>query len=397
MKPRLTVFSEVQSGNLGDQALARSLFGLLSPYFEMTFAAFGNPPAAGPSVPMGTRPPLLRAASRLAAALPGHAVHRVKWHLSGPAHRYRERCAELIDGSALVLVGGGQLLKNNRGLFCDRLAEIARAARRHSVPVGLVGVGADSGMNPVAWRMAGRLLRTSRFILARDAMSQDRIVRNSRPVVTPLVVPDLAFALDHRCSRKSLGIGSRMLAVNVMSLVYFQDPGRRAGRVPFQRLREGLGELVRLARTEGFVCTLFTTDPPSDRHSAEAVRRALAAHDGLEVDVFHPPSLEALLVFLSGVDHVVAMRMHAGILAYVAGCNVVGVHWDDKVRGVWSAAGESERVIDIGQLLGRGSGAALFRRLVNLPGPSQERRETLADAVRTGVEAPVFRALTSLP
>jgi len=102
---------------------------------------------------------------------------------------------------------------------------------------------------------------------------------------------------------------------------------------------------------------------------------------GLDLEVFHPGDLDDLMSFLGIVKNVVASRLHAGILSFVSGCNLVCMNWDDKVAGVWAVVGQADRVIEVSGFSDTIWAKAILSKLNVLKAPSQTELKDLADTV----------------
>src|SRR5690554_3613390 len=170
-KPVAVVVSENASRNLGDQAIAGALNDLLSPFYTVKFLPFSTVSSHRKNVPQSNwcKPHIL--SRKFSGFIPPHIKARIRWYVLGERARYREVCLKEVKGADLVVVGGGQLIKNNVSLFCDRLLVLNKILKVLDVPSVLLGVGVDDKMNALTWWLVGGFLRRSKLLLFRDSES----------------------------------------------------------------------------------------------------------------------------------------------------------------------------------------------------------------------------------
>lgn len=383
MKLTVTIISECSSGNLGDQAISRSLAAILLPRFEVRLVPFCqlDRSSTNSAVPRETESrSALRRASRI---VPPKLKARIRWYLLGERKRFEQYYRRSIEDSALVVIGGGQLIRNNIALFCDRLALLGKLGSDLKVPYALVGVGVDRNMGKVTWRLAGVLVRRCSFAILRDEMSRQRMRQNIKCAPECSVLPDLAFALKNPAAantnrRISLGI-------NIMNFDVMLGEVNPSLKGDAMAIIARYCAIVKCADRAGSSITLFTSGSPDDFREAQRVKSVVLAQTGIEVPVFHPESLDALLEFLVDVRDVLATRMHAGILAYISGCNPVCLNWNDKVHGVWSAIGQEVRVFEIEDFVADEVGVTFLEKLQHICPPSPKALVELSGNIRMGV------------
>jgi len=244
----------------------------------------------------------------------------------GPARAGRARASwrrrvERLFGTGPALLGGGTLI-NRVPEWLDEYRHLKRAARR-PVPVFSPGVA-----NPAYWsRTAGwRDMRSAwREALAdlpevgvRGPISKrllDEVgVRNVRVTGDPALV-------FHRRPRQAAG-GFRRIAMNV---------GRAGGQVwgDEDRLIAVLVATARCLTASGFDVRVFPVwdrDEPACREVAVAAGLPPGSVDALLLDP------DAFIDYLHGFDVVVAVKLHAAVLAAAAGVPFVAVEYRPKVR-----------------------------------------------------------------
>ncbi|MFP1683033.1 polysaccharide pyruvyl transferase family protein [Alloalcanivorax sp. C16-1] len=393
MKPIALIVSEHESSNLGDQAIARSLESLLSRRFDVRFLSFGGRCRSSSQVALSFYKRKLSFFRWLAKIFSPKIKARIRWYILGGRRGFRNYCMSPIRESSIVIVGGGQLVKNNVALFCDRLSVIDGVARDFNVSVALVGVGVDQKMNVLTWGLARGLIKNSEFIMARDDISRRRILRNSDYSGRCLTLPDAAFALDNPGFSASKQRSRLSAGINIMSgsaLLYGKSADACFSQLNISRR---YCQIVKDMYEEGISCVIFTSGSPEDLVEAENVKKIIFNEAGFDVPVFHPQSLDELLAFLSTVYHVVAARMHVGILSYISGCNPVCINWDDKVYGVWSAVGQENRVVELDYFLKNESKDNFIKKIHSLKAPSFQDVCDLRTKVRLEIIKEFDRAL----
>jgi polysaccharide pyruvyl transferase WcaK-like protein len=379
---KVVVISECTSSNLGDQAIAQALSKILSDTCDVRLVSFSHPAVLEsrelePAVL--SRGSLKRWAVRL---LPAKAKARMQWYLLGGRGLYREWFNQSIKGCDVVLIGGGQLIKNNIALFTERIHAIVKIAKKHDKRWGFVGVGVDKSMNYLNWLLVKQALRGSGLILVRDELSKRRIegsVRSSAPCST---APDLVFGLDNPYRKASLSQRRYDFALNIMSHKAMLSDGTLQLH---SDLDVSYCDFASQVIAANLSCVLFTSGCIEDLEEMRRVRSAIKDLVGIELDVFHPISSDDLMRFLADVKDVIAFRMHAGILSYVSGCNVVCANWNDKIAGVWAVIGQADRVIEMSQFLEGLWPDVAFMKLNGFDAPTDAMLQDLAKTVWTEV------------
>jgi polysaccharide pyruvyl transferase WcaK-like protein len=317
--------------------------------------------------------------------VPPKVKARVRWYLLGEQRQYKKYCVRSIEGSAFVFIGGGQLVKNNISLFCDRLCILGKILKARNIPYAFIGVGIDGKMSTLTWYLTRDLIKRSKFLAVRDTLSQKRIKDNVKHIEKCHVLPDLAFALENPALKYKKKSRKISIGINVMSIsALLGSMGKDIRICPSDIVRSYCKIIMHALETDSF-CVLFTSGSADDLREAKNIRLAILEETGIEVSVFHPENLDELLEFLVGVRDVFAARMHVGILAYISGCNPVCINWDDKVLGVWSAVGQEDRVIELAGLADDSYSTDLFEKLRCLTPPSCDTLNQLTETVRKNV------------
>jgi len=378
MKPKVAIVCECLSANLGDQAIARSLSNIMSSYYDVKLVSFGRLPVKRLQKDDQVAADRLSVKRRIGRLLPNTIKSRIKWYVLGGRRVYESYFGNAINDCELVIVGGGQLIKNNVALFSDRIDSVWRITRRNRVSLSFVGVGVDRSMKPLNWRLVQRALQQSEQILVRDDSSRHRIEANVKIAVPCSVVPDLVFGLANPHAEPKFDQRRYSYALNIMSLrIMLSDDASEF----VSGMESSYCDLAAQIIAADMNCILFTSGSAEDLQEMQRMHGVIKDRVGLDLEVFHPGDLDDLMSFLGIVKNVVASRLHAGILSFVSGCNLVCINWDDKVAGVWAVVGQADRVIEVSGFSDTIWAKAILSKLNVLNAPSQTELKDLADTV----------------
>ncbi|MDG1709411.1 MAG: polysaccharide pyruvyl transferase family protein, partial [Emcibacteraceae bacterium] len=287
MKPLISVISECHSDNLGDQAIARSISEILLPYYRVSTTSFSRMTSSSTDS-FGTTGAAVRKlkALRFIRAVPPRTKARVRWHLLHEKAKFARHYGSAIERSDLVILGGGQLIKNNVTLFCEKLALISKLSASQSIPFALVGVGVDRKMEEKNWRIIENTIDSATFIILRDEMSRGRVNAAFKGVGDLAVLPDLAFALTNPNFSRPAEDRGIALAVNVMDLASMVQPVNSSGECDIEKLVGFFCNVVEAARKNVASITLFTSGAANDLSAANEVRKRIYLQIGIDLPIF---------------------------------------------------------------------------------------------------------------
>lgn len=308
-KPRLLLAGAVGS-NLGDEAIARALRDALQGDFEVQVTN------ATPGLGLPSDLPFVALDRRSAAGW------RRLWRAIGEAD--------------IVVLGGGTLLQDAQGLsmasgMLAYLRQVVALTRLRRKPVVLGLVGMDPVSTPLGRRYARAVVRAARHVSVRDPASAERIVSLVPTVADRLVVgADPAFCY-HPPDGAPEGPGPDEGEEAVFALVrenLDDDP-----------LVDAFAALATHLAGAGWTVVLAAMDV-RDEEEAELYRRLLDRLDPATRSqvraLDRKAGLDRTARALRSADLVVAMRLHAGILA--AGfAPVVGVSRAAKTDAVFAS------------------------------------------------------------
>lgn len=227
-----------------------------------------------------------------------------------------------------------------------RLLAWSMAARRQRKPVAYFGVGVDQLLTRAGRRLCAAALAQAQLRVLRDAGSLTAL-RALGFDEDCGVCPDPAFYL--RAPDATAGATEPPFAV--MSPIARQAwPG--ASDETYAAYLQSLSAAADLLQQRGlevrFVCSQTRMDPPLVSRVQAAMRSDAGA-----TRVITPDSVDGYLRAVQGARVVVASRLHALILALVAGTPVVGVSYARKVTQQMADAGLADCCIELATLDGR--------------------------------------------
>lgn len=393
MKPKISIIGEHQSKNIGDQAISAALVKMLADLFDVNLVALGAGQRKQPhALAIAADAPLidLRAVIRL---IPVKLRARVRWYILGERRRFSDSIKLSTLDSTLLIVGGGQLVKNNIALFCDRISTINVISKGNNLQCIVLGVGVDRRMSAFTWWLVSDLLRRSQIVLVRDERSRNRIEDSLDVNVKCRTCPDLVFSLSNPHVDFTEQFRSDVFALNVMCCTVMLGSNYNSKHMTVESIRESFIGLAENALANGKTVVLFTSGSREDLAEACRVKDAIQEKLNLSLEIFHPPDLDALLMFLSRLRFVFASRMHVGILSYISGCNPVCMNWDDKVLGVWSLVSEEARVLELKDMISDDFASLVALRFSIVTPPSRDVLLELAKVVKLEVCTEVERAI----
>lgn len=256
----------------------------------------------------------------------------------------------------LLIIGGGALLMDtfrNQALLYTGIARLARLA---GVPVVYHAVGAG----PIETGLGRWLIRASAnqaaSVSVRDSESQAllRSIGVRKPIQ---VVADPAFGLKGEAGADEgrgdspllpprrdgwLRVGISALPCYYPGLASDGDPARYRAYV------EGMRQLAQgILAAEGAEVVFFGTKYPQDVETAREILDGLqdGVQDGRVQLLDRELSPQALIRLMHELDVLIATRLHALILATVAGTPSLGIAYRSKVRAIFEDNGRGQWVV----------------------------------------------------
>lgn len=356
VRPSIRLFNVKYSPNLGD--------GLLSEALEHALHELGAAEEETVSVDLAARTAygaggtarsfVLKALSAFpddlrqrAIRIPLHLMLRQKW-----LPHYEAK----LGAADAVVIGGGNLLTDMDLNFPVKIAAVLKLAGARNVPVAIYGVGVSGDWSAEGLRLMRDALRKARpcYVSVRDRASQEnfdrlfseaagtraKLVRDPGLLVSRYVEPGSG---GNTVPRVGICITSA-IAVRYHSDVQISDAD----------LETWYARLCGALTGRGYVVDVFTNGSPEDEEFLDGLFSRLADASGERIHRKRLNVPAELAVFASGLDLLIAHRMHALIAAYSYGVPIFALRWDRKVDAFMESVGRSDCIAstDLGILDG---------------------------------------------
>lgn len=232
------------------------------------------------------------------------------------------------------IVGGGGLVKDTTAIGGVELALIGiPIARALGVPVVLYGVGVGVVRNPEGWEYVRRILAETEAVFVRDADSKRRLLAAGVPARLVLNGVDVLFGAALPPQHDGRGEGPPTIGLSLpdsyLREITINDPelGHSFLRTLVGTLNAELGPRRARLRLLG----LHEDDECRDLRVLRHVARYLGGT--IEVDAIDASQMSPAdaLELYEGLDLLVGMRLHAIVLAVLAGVPFVALSCDAKV------------------------------------------------------------------
>lgn len=332
-KRTILVINEGLSQNIGDQAIQVAIEGLLKDRYH-TSHAFLSVHKIEKSSPKKTT------ANSNTRFMPPKMKAHIRWKLLGGRENAKSYYENKIVNADAVIIGGGQLIKNNVSLFCERINLIGEICRKHNKPYGFIGVGVDEYLGILSRARTKKFLKDAKFISVRDDRSRERLQKILGTKTPVEVAPDLAFFLPReKADDKKTHIG-----INILPYDIFIKSCPDYAHISFDDYSRFWAETARVASSYFDNVSLFTTGSDGDLWCTEKISGIVMEIYGIDLDIYHPGNIDELNNIFDHLSHSIVSRMHAGIIGYTRGVSPLCLNWDDKIIGCWESVGQRERV-----------------------------------------------------
>ena len=357
---KVLICGECYSTNLGDGLIAESLQHLLA---EMSFVETadlldisgrqgfaGDDTAINHSYILNSMKLVHR---KLFSRVSAYAM-LVNWLLNRVWMRSGRRRADLLAKLSrydFLIIGGGQLLRDNRLGFPTRLATIVEAAVQLERPVAFFSVGVGQ-----YWTGAGRYFfrkaLTPPNVLSIDCRDVNSVERLEREI--PLLQGKVGETIDAVLARPNYDQepvrvdDSVGLCIMATTVIHWTDSNHVF--CDEQKAIEFWVRLIEALSERGLKVKLFTNGSRIDHAFATEVERKAIGIDGLNKDPMllpRPTRPDKLVELISSFESIVAFRLHASIAAFILGVPSVALSWDDKVRQFMEYSGQLDRYVEI--------------------------------------------------
>jgi len=261
---------------------------------------------------------------------------------------------EAFKGADAVLVTGGTPFYDWDHI--SRLIHMGLA--RHGASLVCFGVGAKRIESLHGRWLTRRLLSGALRVSARDAVSQTRLGELSGKHVA--LTGDSALWMEYTTRgevKEALGVesGDAMIvicprALSPLNRVHYHDP---VSTDLINAIRVNLARLADELLNAGYKVVFLPMHCSAGDDDLREIGAITGIMKGTPIHVSEPLAPRATAAFLGSAALVVGLRLHSLILAASRGVPVVGVGYDEKIRGFMECAGVPGCVVEPGDLSGR--------------------------------------------
>lgn len=337
VKKSILIIGEVESQNLGDQAIFFSLKSeLLLKGLDVEGECLSCKPV-NKTISTNTYEPKSKIKQLHTKLYSKYRIYTKIFNLVSHLKNRNGKKEDLIKKIAqsdIVIIGGGQLLQNNNWSFPLDLHLVATILETLNKPLFIVGCGVGGKNWDVLSKFCLRALlkyKNLQGIYVRDEQSIKNL--NDNFSVSSTFIPDPAITIaDHlkkdrtlKNSDLRLGLGiisPSMLNRNKHLVKYSKDD-----HINFWT------DMINKLENKGYKLSLFTTGDRSDYFFAEELKSKCKLEFGIEIELYpNANTLEQLTEQMLSFNKIISMRLHSHIIAYSYQIPSYGVIWDNKVE-----------------------------------------------------------------
>ena len=223
-------------------------------------------------------------------------------------------------------------------IVMSKIATLVRRVPLVFSPQTIGPFNAQTRAKRILGRLAASTMRRARAVVVRDSKSLDA-VRAMTPTVTPVYSVDVAFALPWTPSPAVPG--PARIGINVSGLLWrggYTGNGEFNLGYDYCTLTTAIIEgLLARGKTVELICHVNGDAGSPDQDGGVADELAAKYPALVRVPDFASPS--AAKSHISGLDALVAARMHACIAAFSSGVPVIPVSYSRKFEGLFGSLG----------------------------------------------------------
>lgn len=316
---QILLLSRVNTTNLGDQLIGRSMVSLFSKYGEITQSDICSSSKQRPlktearGAEGGNSPAKPVAKSREPSFL-----QRAKWiYRNGPVFSVLKRKYDLI------VIGGGELCSESFAFALSVWALLIRLFQKKAKVV-LFGVGATS-VEGKARKQLNRIIQLCDCVYVRDSASVKKVKELYGREAEE--IPDVAFANDFHCkclnSAKRIALYGMTTAGRLAKHHYVCSNERDYWCYSLEQIKS--------ISLNGYRVQLFYTTR-DDYESCRKFKSFCHSEFGVDIDIADINNLDDLMRIVYDADSVYSPRMHACIIGVLNNCEVHPIVISEKMR-----------------------------------------------------------------
>ncbi|UOE85838.1 polysaccharide pyruvyl transferase family protein [Vibrio splendidus] len=250
---------------------------------------------------------------------------------------YFDHSLKSIDGSRVVIIGGGQLFNDNSLRMILRIYCLLKSSQMNNIKTYIVGAGMPRPKTLISRYMTKSAVRLlpNENIFFRD--SKSITVANefySLDLTEDNIIPDFAISYINQFSSPTPSVIKKVGLAPISKEV-----------LPKSHLRLLFNhdiwwvELAKYLISKNIEPIIFCSGSIEDYSRCLDIKK-LALESGLNIELLpRPLSASSFIDNVNGLDNVVAQRLHVSITSYSLGKRPISLPWDDKVKCFYNEIG----------------------------------------------------------
>ena len=236
---------------------------------------------------------------------------------------------KLEDADMIIFCGGG-LIKYHQQNFHFYLDEITKIAENRKIPVimNAVGIEGYSERNPECRLLKKAINRNCMVsITVRDDIDllNDKYITNPNIMTQRVCDPAFWIKETYNIEGKPGRENNHIIGMNLIRPKIFRE---YMYDVSEQELVKLYTEIMERLFREGYTVRLFSNGVEADDRLGRKILENYP--DRKDIECFMPEQPEQLVEFISGCERILAIRLHASIIATVLGIPNVSLVWNRK-------------------------------------------------------------------
>jgi polysaccharide pyruvyl transferase WcaK-like protein len=266
--------------------------------------------------------------------------------------RLDDRLAASLMEADRIIIGGGQLLQDNRLAFPTAIKRVVDFAQEQGIPVSFFSVGVGRNWSALGKSMLNTALsrNTVERIDCRDESSA-RQLRSVFPDIDCVVTVSADAALAIKKDTAPIDRSNSPLGLCIMHPATIKWTNSDHPLSDIECATEYWVGIYRALSERGVELCMFTNGLDEDQQFALKILQRLQTHLSVDPSILLPrPVTPAQLIdIISRCRCIIANRLHANIVATIQRVPCVALGWDDKVEEFMRYSGQSERYIRANQ------------------------------------------------
>ena len=250
-----------------------------------------------------------------------------------------------------AIIGGGQLLQDDRLVFPLAIHSVVTEAQKQLVPIDFFSVGVGERWSKLGAYLVRRSLLADNVgaVMCRDELSAARLRELCPDASAKIdVTYDAALGLDNlsRDSASAKTIGLCVMHPNAIRIAGVKQVSAEPDAM-IEFWTQVAWQLIQ----RGHEVRIFTNGAPVDQQFAATVRQAIQSLDpGTTRAILmpRPDTPDELVELISRFGVVVAHRLHANVISTLLSVPNVALEWDAKVEAFMSYTSQQDRFVRSG-------------------------------------------------